>query len=48
MHNPLRKSDNPLNLRLNNLKKDFVNLKAIPGYNHFKTHGYNYMKGSFQ
>ena len=38
------KSETPLNLRLNNHRKDVYNLKAIPACNHFKIHGHNFKK----
>ena len=34
----------PLILRLHNYRKNINNRKAIPAYNHFKTHGHNFMK----
>lgn len=34
----------PLTLRLHNYRKKINNRKAIPAYNHFKTHGHNFMK----
>ena len=38
------KSKTPFNLRLNNQRKDFNNLKAIPAGCQFKIHGHNFMK----
>ena len=38
------KCRDPLNLRLNNDKKDVNNLNAIPASNHFKIHGHNFIK----
>ena len=45
MQNPIRwKIRSPFNLRLNNLKKDVSNPKAIPACNHFKTHGHSFIR----
>ena len=38
------KSETPLNLRLNNHKKDVNNPKVIRACHHFKKHGHNFMK----
>ena len=38
------KSETPLNLKLNNHRKDVNNTKAIPACSHFKIHGHNFMK----
>ena len=40
----VEKSKTSFNLRLNNHSKDFNDPKAIPGCNHFKIHGHNFMK----
>ena len=38
------KPKTPFNWRLNNHRKDFNNLKAIPAWNHFKINGCNFKK----
>ena len=38
------KSENPINLRLNNHRKNVNNPKAIPACNNFKIHGHSFMK----
>ena len=40
----VEKSETPINLRLNNHRKDVDNPKAIPASHHFKTHGRNFRK----
>ena len=44
MQNPVGKFETYFNLRLNNHRKDFNNLKAIPECHHFKTNDHNFMK----
>ena len=45
MQNPVPwKSETFFNLRLNNLRQDINNPKAIPAWNYFKTHVHDFMK----